>query len=1069
MLPLLALLAALQDVAPGAPVRPPTTPDAAAADTSGYWQQSVHYEIVARLDEGRGAVVAAGRLRYTNRSPDTLDELYVHQHLNAFRPASKWSETDEREGRVRFQHLREPDFAYERFTGPVRIVYPARPADTLRLAPEYPGAPDSTVVRFALPRPLAPGDSVIVHFEWEARPSTLPRRQARRGRSFDFAQWYPRVAVYDRLGWRPNPLVPAGEFYGEFGSYDVTLVLPEDQVVGATGVPVSGDPGWERVRRGGVVRLARDAYGPPPAAPTADIPPSFRAVRFLAHGVHHFAWSASPDYMYEGGTYVRGAGAPTWSVERERAGAPTATPDTVSVHVLYRPGDEATWGNGVALAREIEALRWLERVFGPYAYPQVTNLHRIEGGGTEFPMVTMNGSPSQGLMVHETAHIYVHGLLASNEWESGWIDEGLASYVTAWQAGETLPERAEAERPASARGEGYEGLARTPTGTPAAQVSQIRLDLLGRAEPIGTRADLFNEFSIYGAMIYGRAERMYGALRDAIGDEAFGRFLRDFYARWAFKHVDEAAMRGSAERACECDLDWFFAQWVHDTGLVDYALRDVDVERDGGGWVTRARVVKRGEYFHPVPLGVRTGDEWTFARIAPTAADTTLVVRTGARPEEVRLDPLHLTEDWDVRNDVAAPGFLDVLLLRAGRYGRPPERTVFDWPFLDQFARYETVTAVLPFAWYSERGEVNYALRTRSNYLGFVDRVESGLAYASEGPAGSRLQYWVVGENPREGTRVGIGSRFGYWELDDVAKIELRTTRDRSEHLSAGDQRRTTSLALTATIPTSREFLPEPFTGGRVVGPFGDPALAGIVNVFDVAVTSEVRGTAPDDFAVRAMLLGGAMAGPDAPDGWKKAFGRVELEGVRETYDGGRAFASLQRLWLGAEYQTPFRRAIGLSSRDATETFENHFWRPAGGLLKRDEVHFTPLGGLGLRGYSPFVVLGDAAVIASNLEWGARLARVGAGARALGVWATLFADGAAAVSLQEGGGAFGLGDTELFADAGLGLAVRGMLFDRAVVARLDVPLYVEHPFDAVGAEPGDERLHGRWVVSIGGF
>ena len=1063
---MISFLVLLAVQAAGASPQSPTTAPAAPSDTTGYWQQAVRYEIVARLDEARGAIAATGRLRYTNRSPDALDELFVHQHLNAFRPGSKWSEVDEREGRERFQRLRDPDHAYERFTAPVRIVYPSRPADTLLLAAEYPGAPDSTVVRFALPRPIAPDDSVVVLFAWDARPSTLPRRQGRRGRSFDFAQWYPRVAVYDRLGWRPNALVPAGEFYGEFGSYDVTLVLPDDQVVGATGVPVSGDPGWERVRRGGEVRLARDAYGAGPAPIAVDVPAGFRAVRFVAHGVHHFAWSTSPDYRYEGGTYVRGAGAPTWSIADESAGAPSAAPETVSVHVLYRPGDETTWGDGIALRREIAALEWLERVFGPYAYPQVTNLHRIEGGGTEFPMMTMNGSASQGLILHETGHIYAHGLLANNEWESGWMDEGLSSYQTGWFAGATLPERAAAGRPATARVTGYGALARTPAGTPAAQISQIRLDLLGRAEPIGTRADLFSEFAIYNAMIYGRAERMYGALRDAIGDAAFTRFLRDYYSMWAFRHVDEAAMRGAAERASGEDLGWFFDQWVRRTGLVDYALRDLDVERDGDAWVTHARVVKRGEYVHPMPLGVRTGDEWTFVRTAPTATDTMLVVRTAARPDEVRLDPLHLTEDWDVRNNVAPPGLLDVLLLRGERYGRAPERFVLDWPFLDQYRRYETVTAVLPFAWDSEAGGVNYALRFRSNYLGFVDRTESGVAYASEGPAGSRLQYWLVAENEREGRGTSIGSRFGWWKLDDVAKIELRRTTDRSTYLVAGEQRRTTTVALTATVPTTREFLPAPFTGADV--PFM-PELARIVNVFDLSLTSEVRGTAAEDFAVRATMLGGVMAGPDAPEEWDAIFGRAELEGVRETYDAGRPFATLQRLWFGAAYRAPMRRAIGLSARDATDTFENHFWRPRGGLLRREGTHFTPLGGMGLRGYSPLAVLGDAAAISTSLEWGVRLARAGGGARSLALWATLFGDGAAAVSLEDGDGLSGLRDTELFGDAGLGLAVRGMLFDRPIIARLDLPIVVEHPGLAVGADGGDERVSARWVLSLGGF
>src|SRR5690606_27489071 len=110
--------------------------------------------------------------------------------------------------------------------------------------PKYPGAPDSTVVVVALPEPLEPGESLIVDMDWDARPSTLPRRQARQGRHYDFAHWFPIVAVYDRSGWAVRPLLPQGEFYGEFMDFDVTLDVAADQVIGATGVPVEGDPGW---------------------------------------------------------------------------------------------------------------------------------------------------------------------------------------------------------------------------------------------------------------------------------------------------------------------------------------------------------------------------------------------------------------------------------------------------------------------------------------------------------------------------------------------------------------------------------------------------------------------------------------------------------------------------------------------------------------------------------------------------------------------------------------------------------------------------------------------------------
>jgi hypothetical protein len=605
------------ETAPSIPLTAASTPP--GGDTVGYWQQQADYQIVATLDDARGTIRAAGTMRYTNNSPDTLTELWVHQHLNAFRPRSRWSDTDAQEGRTRFQPLQDPDYGYERFTTAPRIA-------GRTVTPEYPLAPDSTVVRLALPSPLYPGSSVDVHFAWDARPSTLPRRQGRRGRSVDFAQWYPRIAVYDRHGWKPNALVPAGEFYGEFGHFDVTLIIADDQVVGATGVPVSGDPGWSRVAVPGSRPIAQaNAYatiGLPFDAPQLSVPSGMRAVRFVARDVHHFAWSASPGFRYEGGAYVRGTtlGAyrfPLW--------------DTVAVHVLYRGDAESDcevavapladtrrprarprciasaktqWENGRALGFAMASLRWLEEAFGPYAYPQMTVLKRLDGGGTEFPMMMQNGSASQGLITHEGGHIYAHGILANNEWQSGWMDEGLTSYQTRWQV----------------RG------ARGPVSVEG-------------AEPIGLRADLFRNFATYNRMVYDRAEAMYDALHDAIGDAAFRDFLRDYYARWAFRHVDRWAMQASAERASGKPLEWFFHQWVHEVGEIAYDIGQPEVTRHGDGWRTAVTLKRTGAYRHPMPVGVRTSQGWTTVRGDATRDEHTLVIETPERPNAVWLDP----------------------------------------------------------------------------------------------------------------------------------------------------------------------------------------------------------------------------------------------------------------------------------------------------------------------------------------------------------------------------------------------------------------------------------------------
>lgn len=656
-------LPAQSPTASAVPRAPATTPP--GNDTIGYWQQRANYTIVATLDERMHAVRASGSLNYVNKSPDTLRELWIHQHLNAFRPGSRWSATDEREGRTRFQNLTEPQFAYERFTSDPRV-------NGVAVKPEYPLSPDSTVVRLALPAPLAPSDSLTVEFAWNARPALLPRRQGRRERSYDFAQWYPKVAVYDRGGWKPNALVPAGEFYGEYGDFDVTLVLPNDEVVGATGVPVSGDPGWARAAAPGspAPRLASNAYGELPQAPHVVPGNGYRVVRFYARNVHHFAWSVSPGFRYEGTTYVR---APTqaWRFPIW---------DTVSVHALYRadaqhdctvanadlrgePRFEATitncqsqsfsqWANGQALRYGLETLRWLEALYGDYPYPQLTMLKRIDGGGTEFPMMMQNGSASLGLTLHEGGHIYTYGILGNNEWQSGWMDEGLTSYQTSLHNGEVQVILAARLAAANERDPSHPSdisLARIRQSLDSTNEKQANDAMARLAQPIGTRADLFSSFSAYNEAVYNRAETMYNALHDVLGEEAFQQFMRDYFARWQFRHVDRWAMQGSAERASGRSLAWFFDQWVNTVGTVDYALRQAVVRRDGNGYVVTAQLSRIGTYRHPMPVGVRTSSGWTVVRSDPQRDVQTVSIRVADKPDAIWLDPFASTTSATTR------------------------------------------------------------------------------------------------------------------------------------------------------------------------------------------------------------------------------------------------------------------------------------------------------------------------------------------------------------------------------------------------------------------------------------
>ena len=1018
----LFLTAALLLLQQGANSTPPS------ADTTGYWQQRVAYTIVATLDEPRTRVHATGELLYVNNSPDTLREMYFHQYLNAFRPDSKWSEVDEREGRERFQHLKDPDYGYERFTSaPLFGGVPVQP--------QYPGAPDSTVVRFALPRPLAPHDSIRIQFAWDARPSTVPRRQARRGRSWDLAQWYPKVAVYDRGGWEANAFTPSGELYGEFGTYDVTLIVANDQVVVATGVPVSGDPGWARVQRGGTPPALSSPYGDVPPAAGVDVPAGYRAVRFYARDVHHFAWSSSPDYLYEGARYVRELPAthfPTW--------------DTVSINVLYKPGDESTWGNGIAASRIVEAFRWLESIYGPYAWPTFTMVHRIEGGGTEFPMMIMTGSASQGMILHEGGHQYTYGILGNNEWRSGWMDEGLTSYQTSWAEGTTPQERARSGViPAPPRlPEGYRVNAVTIPPAQRENLGQIFLDLLGYAQPIGTPAYAFHDFGTYNEMVYSRASLMYSHLRDALGDTTFRSFLHDYYERWALKHVDERAMRGSAERESGEDLGWFFDEWVHHTGVLDYALQSVvERPRPDGKWITDAVVVRRGEYRHPMPVGVLTHAGWVFGRGDARDDRQTVEIVTGERPSRVEIDPLHYTWDWDRRDDR-----LETTLL-----GIPQPRIVYDWPFLNQADRDHTIFALSPQLWYGNAFGGVVGARARTNYLGLVDRYDLGAGVALRQPwdtAGvqggtiSRFQLWARAENPYLPgfSRPLMGQRFGAALLDGILEFDWSKRWDLSPYPLANGPSLAASVFATGAYPTDHTTLPEQWQFARTTEA-GGRATARTPLETD---SSYWRG---DGTLALGVTSGDVFAAKRA-----QLYSRLELSGTRvqSLYDAGQKL--IVRGYLGLAPQAPVQRQIFLATADPLASFDNNWWRPRGGVLKQEHLNWIPLGGGVLRGYSPYLSVRQ--LLAGNGELTQRIFHPGSFLRGTSVWASAFGDIGVNLASRR----------DTYGDAGAGISLRGRVYDRDVVLRLDLPILVKQAdLSGGGGLGGRGSLAPRFVFS----
>ncbi|NOT10100.1 MAG: M1 family metallopeptidase [Gemmatimonadales bacterium] len=983
--PALLLSLALQGPTAGAPL---------------YWQQRLEYDITATLDEPRGTLGGTQRVLYHNNSPDTLRTVSFHLYLNAFRPGSRWAAADSAEKRRRFNDLKDPDYAFNHVRD---VTIDGRAVEAI-----YPFAPDSTIVRFTLPRAVAPGEQFTVSMGWDARPSTLPRRQGRRGRAYDFAQWYPRVVAYDRFGWAEQPLYPAGEFYGDFGDFRVLLDVPDDQVIGATGVPVCGDPGWERVNRvpARPVDYRRDAYGAPRCDAIEPAAAGRKRMLWEAKDVHHFAMSLNAAYRYEGGRY-----------------------GGVSVHVLYQPGDDRTWGGGVAVRNTETALRWLDELFGPFPWPQITNVHRIEGGGTEFPMMVHDGSAGLGLILHEVGHNYLMGILANNEWKEGFLDEGFTSFQTTW----------------------YQETQGNRTGYPQNERTLVLSDLDGWSEPTSFVSDKYNDFSTYNRMIYNRGELFYHQLRTIVGDSTMRQILRTYYQRWKLKHVDEHAFRAVAEEVSKRDLSTFFAQFLHTTVLYDYRVGKVKSTQNGtGGWTTRVEVIREAPGQFPVDLVVRSRSDSAITRVEGIAEREWVEVTTQARPREVELDPHTRAHDWNMLNNRKGRGLLG--------FGDKPRTEVYLDKFFSQPTRRDRRSVGLaPTIWYNEAGGVTIGGRARTDYLG---RFEQNTMYYSVGTRKARSADGNL-------ERVSLFARF----RNPTALYRPRTTQTFDLYFTEGRA----GVAMSAERQTNqhRSFGPTSFGGGSLRWltttdtDFLDPALwenGGTVEGSFWYRSSERRGP----WTVSGKVtLGGGLEYRDAGVGVEtdhaydaQGFFRGMAEATARRNLGAKASMAI-RLFGGIAKadRGPIRqRRIFLAGADPYERFGNPFLQSRGSLLAGADVHYHSPGGAGVRGLAAGAVATQVVSVNAELDRSVLLRSR----------ARLFNDIRVALF---GDAAYGNGDiprdgkgSAFVADAGAGVRIGHRVGQTTFVTRFDFPIFVSRPRLAVNETESSARF--RWVVSF---
>jgi hypothetical protein len=682
------------------------------------------------------------------------------------------------------------------------------------------------------------------------------------------------------------------------------------------------------------------------------------------------------------------------------------------------------------------ALAWLDQLFGKFAWPQLTNVHRIEGGGTEFPMMIMDGSADQGLILHEVGHNYTMGILANNEWREGWLDEGFTSFQTTWFW------------EAQGRTGGYEGN----------EAAILQLDLEGYSEPPSLVAEAYRDFSSYNRAIYSRGELFFHQLRYIVGDATMHRILRTFYDRWKLKHVDEAAFRGVAEEVSQRDLSTLFAQWLHSTELYDYAVGRVRAGKRGSGeagkWKTRIEVVRNGPGRIPVEVAVIAERDTAVVRVEGFAEREWVELETRTKPKRVMLDPRVRTHDWNMLNNHKRVGGLLTQI-----FGSKPWIDSYFHRYFATRSRRDQLTAGLhPTVWYNDAGGVTLGIRSRTDYLGRFEQNQSLLSASTGWGVDDGVEdtdFFFRRRNPVELRAPNLSQTLDVFNVEGRYGATARIDWTRREHLSFGPTW-SRSVSLQWVAPDDFRYLDR--------GYYDD------VGTVELQVGSGVTTqTGKWQLALKSSAGGGlaynrqGLATSGRPD-LDPFYFRGFLEGTAKRPIGQRTAIGV-RAYLGVgtgDQDAAKQRQIYFQGADPLEQLSNPFLRSRGALLVGDDFHYQVPGGAGVRGVDSRV--STATIAALNLE----LERILLARPAARLFNRIALAAFTDLAHDIGGSAQPLtGDRIGFlGDAGLGIRADHRIGDTRFTTRFDVPLYVSRAELAQDRNPGDNKFEFRWTFSF---
>lgn len=507
-----------------------------------YWQQQVNFKLDVTLNDAEHSLDGFAKIEYINNSPDTLRFIWFHLWPNAYRTdRTAFSDQLLENGRTDFYFSNSEDRGYIN-----RLDF--RVNSVLAKTEDHPQHID--IIKVLLPQPLAPGASIELTTPFHVKLPKNFSRGGHVGKSYQVTQWYPKPAVYDRYGWHPMPYLDQGEFYSEFGNYEVKITAPKSYVVLSTGnLQTNEELQWlkDKAKFDEPQKIIKTKK---PATPTKKTTKPLtvtvnkeetKTLFYTQNNVHDFAWFADKKYLVRYDTI---------QLNNNRV---------VDVFTAFSAESKSVWKNSTRMVKD--AVRFRSNIIGEYPYNTVAAVEAKMGfeGGMEYPCITSispmtNEKALESVIEHEVGHNWFQGMLANNEQVYPWFDEGINSYYDKWFDKE------------HSRYQPIEKKKKTVQLKADDAMFLETFERLHLAQPLSTTADSLTEAN-YSLIAYEKGAQFMQLLENELGKDALSKAMQQYFQQWKFKHPFPSDLKAVLEQSSGKNLDSVFALLHQESSL----------------------------------------------------------------------------------------------------------------------------------------------------------------------------------------------------------------------------------------------------------------------------------------------------------------------------------------------------------------------------------------------------------------------------------------------------------------------------------------------------------------------